>query len=64
MARSTSIGICNITSQGIWLLAHDEELFLSYQDFPWFMEQPVKAIFNVQEPMPNHLHPTIWRRVC
>ncbi len=55
--KNTSVvEITNISAHGIWLLAHDEELFLSYEDFPWFKDQPVKAIFNVQEPVPDHYY--------
>jgi len=35
-------------------LARDKELFLPYEDFPWFKDQPVKAILNVQEPSIGH----------
>lgn len=54
--NTSGIEITNISAHGIWLLAHDEELFLSYEDFPWFKDQPVKAIFNVQEPVPDHYY--------
>lgn len=48
--------VFNNSSHGFWLLAHDKELFLSYDDFPWFREQPVKAITNVEEPAPGHYY--------
>jgi hypothetical protein len=32
------------------------ELFLSYEDFPWFRDQPVKAIVQVEEQSPGHFH--------
>ena len=38
-----------ISLDEIWLLADNEELLMSYQDFPWFKEQAVKAILNVDE---------------
>ena len=54
--RSSVLGndtsVCEVThvsSHGIWLLAHDEELFMSYKDFPWFKEQTIEAILNVEE---------------
>lgn len=50
----SAVEVTNISSHGLWLLAHDKELFLSYDDFPWFREQPVKAITNVEEPAPGH----------
>jgi len=32
------------------------ELFLSYEDFPWFSGQPVGSILNVEEPSPGHFY--------
>ncbi len=48
--------VTHISSHGIWLLAHDKELFLSYEEFPWFKDQPVKAIINVTEQGANHFY--------
>ena len=49
--------VTNISQNGIWLLTtNGKELFLSYDDFPWFKDQPVKAIFNLVEPSPGHFH--------
>lgn len=48
------IEITHISVRGIWLLAHDEELFMSYEDFPWFKEQPLAAVLDVKEQSPGH----------
>ncbi len=45
-----------ISPCGIWLLAIDEELFMSYQDFPWFKEQTTEAILNVEELSLGHYY--------
>jgi hypothetical protein len=50
------VEITNVSSHGIWLLAHDQEWFLSYEDFPWFKDVPVAKIFNVEEASPNHFY--------
>jgi hypothetical protein len=31
-------------------------MFLSYEDFPWFMDVSVGKILNVEEPHPNHFY--------
>ena len=55
--NSTSkVEVTNISSHGVWLLAHDKELFMSYDDFPWFKDQAVKTIFNVKEPSHGHFY--------
>ena len=38
------------------LLAGDTELFLAYEDFPWFRDAPVSKIVNVEEPKPGHFY--------
>ena len=48
--------VSNISGHGIWLLVGDRELFLSYEDFPWFRAAPVCKIVNVEEPRPGHFY--------
>ena len=48
--------VTNISNHGVWLLAHGKELFMSYEDFPWFRNVSVDKILNVEEPAPNHFH--------
>jgi len=51
-----AVEITNISTHGIWILAHGKELFMSYEDFPWFEKQMVKSIFNVEELSPDHFY--------
>lgn len=53
---TSAIEVTNISAHGIWFLAHDKELFMSYDDFPWFKDQAVKSIFNVEEPSHGHFY--------
>ena len=46
--------ITHISSHGIWLFTSGHELFMSYEDFPWFKDAPVSKIINVQEVSPGH----------
>ncbi len=48
--------VSHISQHGIWLSLGDRQLFLSYQDFPWFRNAPVSAVLNVQLPQRYHLH--------
>ena len=36
---TSTVEVTNISSQGIWLLAHDQELFMPYDEFPWFKDK-------------------------
>jgi len=59
LARGTNtspVEVTNISSHGLWILAHNKELFMSYEDFPWFKDQTVKSIVNVEEQSPGHFY--------
>jgi len=48
--------VTHISSHSIWLLTHDKELFMPYEEFPWFKDQPVKSIINVEEQSCGHFY--------
>jgi hypothetical protein len=48
--------VTNISNHGVWILYGDKEFFLSYEDFPWFKDEPIRKIFNVEEITPGHLY--------
>ena len=52
--HSSDVEVTNISSHGFWLLVGGKELFLSYEDFPWFKDAPVGHIINVEQPSPGH----------
>lgn len=52
----SAVEVTNISAHGVWLLAHGKEMFMSYDDFPWFRDQSVKSIINVEEPSPGHFY--------
>ncbi|HHD63970.1 MAG TPA: DUF2442 domain-containing protein [Desulfobulbaceae bacterium] len=54
--NTLSVEVTNISMHGVWLLAHGKELFMSYDDFPWFKDQPVKTILHVEEQSHGHFY--------
>ena len=54
--HTSDVEVTNISKHGFWLLAAGRELFLAYDDFPWFKDAPVAKIFNVDELSPGHFH--------
>lgn len=55
--NSTSqIAVTDISPDGVWVLASDEELFMSFVDFPWFKKATVEQILNVIEEAPQSYH--------
>ncbi|MHC1727409.1 MAG: hypothetical protein AB9866_15630 [Syntrophobacteraceae bacterium] len=41
------VEVTSISKHGLWILVSEEELFLPFQDFPWFKAAPVSAILKV-----------------
>lgn len=54
--NTSEVEVTNVSSHGIWMLIHDQEVFLSYDQFPWFRESPLRQILNVELPSPSHLY--------
>ena len=49
--------ITHISPHGIWLLSSaGKELFMPYDEFPWFKDQSVRTIHNVEEQSPGHFY--------
>jgi hypothetical protein len=48
--------VTNISRHGFWVLLDGRELFLAFDDFPWFRSAPVEAILRLQRPRPDHLY--------
>lgn len=60
--KSSSVGnntleaeVTNVSPHGIWLIVHDREYFLPYDEFPWFQSAPVRSVFNVHLSHKTHL---------
>ena len=41
-ATTSRTEVTNIDSMGFWLLVDEKEHYLSFEDFPWFMDSPVR----------------------
>lgn len=48
--------VTNISRHGFWLLLDERELFLPFQEYPWFKKAPVESILRLERPMMNHLY--------
>jgi len=40
--------VTNISSHGLWILSQGKELFLSYEQFPWFKDKTINDIIKVE----------------
>jgi hypothetical protein len=54
--NTSAVEITHISKNGVWLLVHDKELFMDYENFPWFNDAPVGKILNVEELHWGHLY--------
>ncbi len=53
---TSEVEVTNISRHGLWILLDDRELFLAFEEFPWFRDAPVGAILRVERPQPHHLY--------
>lgn len=54
--KISGVEVTHISSHGVWILSREKEMFMPYEEFPWFKDQPVKVILNVEEPFPGHFY--------
>lgn len=50
------VEVTNISSHSMWLYSDHRELFMSFEDFPWFKDHPIKNILNVEVSSPGHFY--------
>lgn len=48
--------VTNISRNGFWMLTAGKELFLSFEEFPWFINATVGKILHVEEPSAGHFY--------
>jgi len=51
-----NVEVINISKHGFWIAYKNKEYFLSFDDFPWFKNKPLSAIFDVKEVSPGHFY--------
>jgi hypothetical protein len=54
--NTSSVEVLNISSFGFWILVKEKEYFLPYKDFPWFQDQILRSIQNVELIHDHHLY--------
>jgi hypothetical protein len=54
--KGISVSVENITPFGIWIFVKEKEYFLGYGEFPYFKNQTLNSIQNVQLLHGFHLY--------
>lgn len=52
--------VTHVSVSGIWVLHNNEELFLPYSDFPFFLHATIQEIHDVKAVSPSHL---LWQKL-
>lgn len=55
-----AVEVTNVSRHGFWLLLAERELFVPFQDFPWFRQASIEALLEVTMPHAGHLY---WPRL-
>jgi hypothetical protein len=50
------VEVTNVSGQGFWLLVGDRELFVPFDDFPWFRHASIGQLLRVERPNAHHLY--------
>lgn len=54
-ARTSGVEVTNVSPQGLWLLLGEQEVFLPFEQFPWFKDAPIGKVMNVEMASARHL---------
>jgi hypothetical protein len=54
---TSSVEVTNVSPHGFWLLLDGRELFVPFEQFPWFREASIAALTRVERPHEGHL---VW----
>ena len=55
-AATSTAEVTNISQHGFWMLVDGRELFLAFDEFPWFKQASVEAIVRLERPSPEHFY--------
>jgi hypothetical protein len=53
---TSGVEVLNVSRHGFWLLIAAEELFVPFDQFPWFRDASIAQITNVGLPSSHHLY--------
>jgi hypothetical protein len=54
-ADTLAAEVSGVTRNGIWLLVCERELFMPFDEFPWFRGASLESVFNVELAHRGHL---------
>ncbi|MGH8488234.1 MAG: DUF2442 domain-containing protein [Gammaproteobacteria bacterium] len=52
----SEVEVTNVSKHGFWLFIRDQEVFVLFEQFPWFKEAAIGELLHVELPSPHHLY--------
>ena len=53
---TSGVEVTNVSMHGFWLLLDERELFVPFNQFPWFRHGTIAQLTHVDRPQPCHLY--------
>ena len=53
---TSDIEVTNVSTHGFWLLLESREIFVPFEEFPWFREVSIGQLVDVELQSPQHLY--------
>jgi hypothetical protein len=53
---TSEVEVTNVSRHGFWVLIDEREMFLPFDQFPWFRDVPIGQLLRVEQPHASHLY--------
>jgi hypothetical protein len=53
--NTSTVELSNVSAHGIWLLIDERELFLPFEEFPWFRAATIAQLASIERPSSGSL---------
>ena len=48
--------VLNISSHGMWIMVQEQEFYVPFSQFPWFIKATIEQIYHLEFFHEKHLH--------
>lgn len=54
--HTSAVEVTNVSEHGFWLLIQGREMFVGFEEFPWFKDASIGELCQVELQSPRHLY--------
>ena len=54
--HTLAVEVTNVSVNGFWLLMDQKEIFLPFDQFPWFRDATIGQLSRIERPTRDHLY--------